>query len=156
TGLDLQHRRFPELPVWKNDLFKRFDISDPKCLATLRQESLANRKVRGPRGSLDAAADPVDQVRLIQERLQGSVGPLRNEIVLCMGEWGGEEQAVILKSALERALTENDEEHQFHLVSALTAIGGPTAVDGLFIAAERGKKDIQLAALSGIEGLASD
>src|SRR5215213_2153190 len=130
-------------------------------LRTIREESIDERSLLGPRGTVLDAADVDDKrggyVPDLLVALVSQPGIDRDEVALTLGEIGGQEAAAFLAAALHSELTSDkaDEDYQVNLVSALANIGGPDAVEGLLRAAEGGSERVRLVALSGLEALAT-
>lgn len=130
-------------------------------LKRLRHQFLKDRKMLGPRGTiLESASIRSEGAGLVPELLTALGIPgarERREVALTLGELGGDFEAKLLADALCLQLdgASTDEDYQTYLASALSRIGGPDAVEGLLLAAERGSERVRLAALSGLEGLAT-
>jgi hypothetical protein len=132
-----------------------------QTLRRLRKEFIRARNTLGPRGTILAAADAddADQNR-ITELLTALANPInveRKEVALTLGEIGGDEVAAFLADALRSEIKEGseDEDYQVYLASALSNLGGPDAVEGLLRASEEGSARVRLAALSGLDSLAT-
>jgi HEAT repeat protein len=129
-------------------------------LKSLRKELIRERGALGPRGSVVSSAEVRDQYeRFIPElltRLANANGE-RKEIALTLSEIGGAEIALFLTDALRSEIAEKsiNEDYQVYLASALANLGGPHAVESLLGTAEEGSERVRLAALSGLESLAT-
>ncbi|MBC8031916.1 MAG: hypothetical protein H7Z16_17670 [Pyrinomonadaceae bacterium] len=126
----------------------------------LFNELMRERSPLGPRGSfVDSAHVREGQEKLVSElltalaRAEGD----RKEVALTLSEIGGEEVTVFLADALRSEIEEDspDEEYPIYLASALSNLGGADAVEGLLRAADEGAERVRLAALSGLESLAT-
>lgn len=135
--------------------------SGGEALRTIREESISERGVLGPRGTILEPAE-VDAKRgghvpELLAALVSQAGDDRNEAALTLGEIGDKDVAAFLAAALRSELESNaaDEDYQVNLASALANIGGPDAVEGLLHAAKGGSERVRLIALSGLEALAT-
>jgi hypothetical protein len=130
-------------------------------LKRIRKEFIRGRETLGSRGTITDATEVADEAEaLVTDLLSALTKPVdveRKEAALTLGEIGGTEEAILLADALRSEIEERsvDEDYQVYLASALSNIGGPDAVDGLLRAAEKGPERVRLAALSGLESLAT-
>lgn len=130
-------------------------------LKRIRKEFIRGRKTLGSRGTITDATEVADEAEaLVTDLLSALTKPVdveRKEAALTLGEIGGTEEAILLADALRSEIEEQsvDEDYQVYLASALSNIGGPDAVEGLLRAAEKGPERVCLAALSGLESLAT-
>jgi hypothetical protein len=167
SALRRAREREPELEIWRNSRLRTLPsaayylgkpLKTTMELRRLRKESIMRRGVFAPRGSLWQNAE-LEQPALIADLAGGvdrSSAEQRSEIALSFGQWGGPQEAQWLCQELVRELAGRDESYQIDLVSALSNVGGPTAVEGLLHAADTGSERVRTSALVGLESLASD
>lgn len=130
-------------------------------LKRLRKEFMARREVLGPRGTLLTTAKiAAGAAGIIPHLLAALANPHdvdRNELVLTLGEIGGEDVATFLADSLRIEIEERgaDKNYQEYLAAALARLGGPQALDALLRVAERAEDEVRLSALSAIESLAT-
>jgi hypothetical protein len=147
-------------PHFQNQPRPRSGGSDDR-LRSLRKEFIRSRSTLGPRGTiLDSAEVHPEGNDIITELLTALANPIdvdRKEVALTLGEIGGGEVAILLADALRVEIEGSsiDENYQVYLASALSNLGGPDAVEGLLRASEEGSERVRLAALSGLESLAT-
>lgn len=130
-------------------------------LRRLRKSFIRERQTLGPRGTVtDPAEAPGGAKDIVPKLLAALANPVdveRKEAALTLGEIGGGEVAIFLADALRSEVEEGSaaEDYQMYLASALSNLGGPDAIEGLLRAAEKGSERVCLAALSGLESLAT-
>lgn len=131
-------------------------------LRSLRDELIGKRSSLGPRGTMLEASEASDgyaaKIPELLAVMASSPPEDRNEAAVTLGEIGGEDVAIFLADALQAQLERDgydDEDYQVYLVSALSNLGGPKAIEGLLQATEKGSERVRLAALSSLEFLAT-
>jgi hypothetical protein len=132
-----------------------------EMLRRLRRNSIRNRSMLGPRGTIlnpaEVYPEGEDVVPELLKALANPLGVERKEVALTLGEIGGGDVAIFLADALRSEIEARsvDEDYQVYLASALSNLSGPDAVEGLLRASEQGSERVRLAALSGLESLAT-
>lgn len=132
--------------------------SQESKLDNLVSFGIALRSTLGPRGSVTGSAARRISIESATKLCESIAIPSvhRNDLVLVLGEWGGDQDTVFLDGALRSEMAAGvDDDYQVYLVSALSNIGGPDAIEVLLRAAEEGSKQVRLVALSGLESLAT-
>lgn len=130
-----------------------------QVLKKLREISFRKRPA-GPRGTpaKAALAEPANGEflkRLVQQLHSVKETVRRKEFALALGEWGGEAEAQVLHKHLLGNLDNTDKGFEQALLTGLTNIGGPTAVETLLDLAQNGSAEWPLWALSSLEFLST-
>lgn len=129
-------------------------------MRSLFKEFISQRSPLGPRGTLLQSAEVNREHEGLVSELLGALSRAegdRKEIALTLSEIGGEEAALRLTDALRSEIEEHsdDEDYQVYLTSSLSNLGGSAATEELIRTLESGSGRVRLAALSGLESLAT-